>query len=162
MLTWYTKVSAKFLAVFFSNRLPRQTENFRICLSILLPTYLVPEFQRLQLWNSMPSCVCMYVFFFVFVFKKPLKYFPFYSPILLTLSFWYLKTHIQKQSCMYCPPTQPFFETSHKTTKFKEKPQVKKMMKTSKELWKYIFRQPGDLNFKNFPFSAHHGGTLQW
>ena len=96
MLTWYTKVSAKFLAVFFPNRLPRQTENFRICLNILLPTYLVPEFQRLQLWNSMPSCVCMYVFFFVFVFKKPLKYFPFYSPILLTLWFWYLKTHIQE------------------------------------------------------------------
>ena len=32
---------------FFANTLPRQTEKFWICLGILLPTHLAPEFRRL-------------------------------------------------------------------------------------------------------------------
>ena len=42
--TLYAKVSAKSLAVFFADALLRQTEKFWICLSILLLTYLAPEF----------------------------------------------------------------------------------------------------------------------
>ena len=33
---------------FFANALPRQTEKFRICLSILLPRHLAPEFRRVN------------------------------------------------------------------------------------------------------------------
>ena len=51
--TWCTKVSAKswqfFFFFFFADALPRQTEQFWICLCILLPTYL-PEFPRLN-WD---------------------------------------------------------------------------------------------------------------
>ena len=39
-------------------------------------------------------------FFFFFVFETPLKDFPFYSPIPLTLWFRYLQTRI-KETCMY-------------------------------------------------------------
>ena len=48
LLMWYAKVSAKSLAVcfFLAKALPRQNEKLWICLGILLPMYLAPEFQR--------------------------------------------------------------------------------------------------------------------
>ena len=56
--------------------------------------------------------------FFLFVFEKHSKDFPFYSPTLLTLWLWYLQTHI-KESCMYLS-SQLFFKTSNKILKFQE------------------------------------------
>ena len=55
------------------------------------------------------------VFFVLFVFEKPLKDFPFYSPILLTFKFRYLQTRIKK-SCMYLS-SQIFFKTQKEKKK---------------------------------------------
>ena len=52
-----------------------------------------------------------HVFFFFYVFETPLKDFPFYSPILLTLLFRYLQTHV-RESCIY-RFSQLFSKTPH-------------------------------------------------
>ena len=59
------------------------------------------------------------IFFSFFAFKKPVKDFSFYSPILLTIQFRYLQICI-KENCMYFS-SQRFFKTPHKTPKFQEK-----------------------------------------
>ena len=56
--------------------------------------------------------------FFFFVLGKPLKYFPFYSPILLTLWFRSLQTCV-KESCMYL--SSQLCKTPNKNLKFQEK-----------------------------------------
>ena len=58
-------------------------------------------------------------FFFFFVLEIPLRDFPFYSSVLLTLWFRYLQTRI-KESCMYLS-SQIFYKTPHETLKFLEK-----------------------------------------
>ena len=58
-------------------------------------------------------------FFFFFVFETPLKDFPLYSPILLTLWFRYLQTRIE-ESGMYLS-NQCFFKPPQKTLKFQGK-----------------------------------------
>ena len=77
------------------------------------------------------------MFFFVFVFETPLKDFLFFSPILVTLWFGCLQTHI-KESCMYLY-TQIFSQTPHETLKFQEKPRKKSISQQS------------------FPFAVYHG-----
>ena len=106
---------------------------------------------KIQSWIEIWKSISLFVFCFfiiIFVFEMPLKDFPFYSPILLTLWFRYLQTCI-KEKCMYLS-SQLFFKTSHKTLKFQEKsPQ------------KCIFQQSTDLNFKIFPFIVYHRATSQ-
>ena len=60
----------------------------------------------------------IYLFFFFFVFETPLKDFPFYSPILLTLWFRCLQPRI-RESCMYLPG-KPFSKLLHETLKLQE------------------------------------------
>ena len=60
-------------------------------------------------------CFCLVCFF-----EKPLKDFPFFSPILLTPSLVQILTKMQKESCMY-HSSQLFFKTLYKTLKFQEK-----------------------------------------
>ena len=70
--------------------------------------------------SSILNCVMkLFMFFFFFIFKKPLKDCPFYSPILLTFWFRYLQTLI-KESCIYLS-IQLFFKTANKTLEFQEK-----------------------------------------
>ena len=66
----------------------------------------------IELWNSICSCI----FFFFFLLGKPLKDFPFYSPILLILWFRYLQTCLNR-SCM--PLSSQLFKTSSKISKKK-------------------------------------------
>ena len=94
-----------------------------------------------ELWNSISSC-----FFFCFFFEKPLKCFPFYSPI--------LQKRI-KESCMYLS-SQLFFETPNKTPKFQEKSESE--TRSEQKVSEMHFLASGDLNFKNFPFGAYHDG----
>ena len=68
-------------------------------------------------------------FFFFFVFETPLKDFLFYSPIVLTLWFRYLKT-LTWESCMYLS-SQLFFKTPHETPKLKKKKKFKKNVLSS-------------------------------
>ena len=74
--------------------------------------------------------------YFFFVFETPLKDFPFYSPILLTLWFRYFEARI-KESCIYLA-SHFFFKTLHKTLKF---------------------QRFADLNFKNISFAVYHRAT---
>ena len=91
--------------------------------------------------------VFFFVFsFFCFVFETPLKDFPFYSPILLTLWFRYLQTHI-KENCTHLP-SQLFFRTLPETLNFQKNPR--------KMHFSAIYRH---LNFKNFSCSVYHGAT---
>ena len=54
-----------------------------------------------------------------FFYETPLKGFAFYSPIILTLWFRYLETHI-KEVCMYLS-SQLYLKTPHETLKIQGK-----------------------------------------
>ena len=75
----------------------------------------------------------LFMFFFLFVFKTPLKDFPCYPSIILTLQLRYLQK-CKNESCMYVS-SQLFFKTPHETLKFQEK---------------FIFLQTAELNLKKF------------
>ena len=75
----------------------------------------------------------LFMFFFLFVFKTPLKDFPCYPSIILTLRLRYLQK-CKNESCMYVS-SQLFFKTPHETLKFQEK---------------FIFLQTAELNLKKF------------
>ena len=101
----------------------------------------------LQLVSSSKKSILSWVmkldffnFFFFFVFETPLKDFPFYSPILLTLWLGNLQTGI-KEICMYLS-SQPFFKTPHWTLKFQEK---------------CVSQQSAGLHFKVFPLVSTMG-----
>ena len=72
----------------------------------------------------------LFMGFFFFGFEMPLKVFPFYSPIILTLWFRYLPTRV-KEVCVFHLLSQ---------LKFQEK---------------CFFQLPADLNFKNFTFGVY-------
>ena len=72
------------------------------------------------------------LFMSIFFSEKPLKDFPLYSPIFLTLWRRYLQTRI-KASCMYLC-SQLFFKTPHKTIKF---PKKLLLLQTKKYICKY-------------------------
>ena len=112
-------------------KLPKITKKY-VCLTPYLwnrTSYIVRHFFKhfLQLVNGSENSILNWVtmklnlfvvVFFFFCFETPLKYFPFYFHILLTLCFRYLETHI-KESFMYVS-SQLFFNTPHKTLRFQE------------------------------------------
>ena len=112
-------------------KLPKITKKY-VCLTPYLwnrTSYIVRHFFKhfLQLVNGSENSILNWVtmklnlfvvVFFFFCFETPLKYFPFYFHILLTLCFRYLETHI-KESFMYLS-SQLFFNTPHKTLRFQE------------------------------------------
>ena len=69
-------------------------------------------------WVIMKLNLFMLFLFFLFCFETPLKDFPFYSLILLTLCFRYLQTSIN-ESFIYLS-SHLFFKTPHETLRFQE------------------------------------------
>ena len=86
----------------------------------------------------------LFMFFFLFVFKTPLKDFPCYPSIILTLQLRYLQK-CKNESCMYVS-SQLFFKTPHETLKFQEK---------------FIFLQTAELNLKKIFHSVSNMGPPQ-
>ena len=136
--------------------------------------------------NSILNWIIKLNLFMYIFFVKPLKDFPVYLLILLTLWLRYLQTRT-KANCMYL--SCQLFRTHHKTLKFQQKllPLQKKnigkpdrmqvfstdihwkkitfinnvqaVLLQSEIVSKCIFWQSGDLNFNNFSFAAHPGVT---
>ena len=89
----------------------------------------------------------LHVFFLFFIFERPLKDCPFFSPLILTLWFPYLQIHI-KESCVYL--SHQLFQNSPWNSKIARKTQDKGILK-----------QSADLDFTNFPFVVYHMTTPQ-
>ena len=117
---WNTYLKAGKISIFLSYTIHTHRGKILDCSGILSSSLLqlvnvVKTHYWIQLWNSISPCV--FLSFFLF-FKKLLKDFPFFSPILLTLWFRYLQTR-KKKRFMYFS-RQIFLKTPNKTLNFKK------------------------------------------